>query len=81
MPYDVEVDAWMRYVDGLAGPDVPAYLTLDMKLAWCPTDQVEVAIVGRNLLDPAHLEYGETYLNTAVTEVVRSVYAKLTWLF
>ena len=81
LPYDVQLDAWLRYAGDVDAHDVPAYTTLDLRLAWRPTNHLELSLVGCNLLDPSHLEYRELYLDTAVTEVERSVYGKLTWTF
>lgn len=61
----------MRYVGDLPNPATPAYLELDLRLAWSPTEQLEPAIVGRNLLDEAHPEFR----GRAITrEIPRSVY-------
>ena len=57
---------------------MPSYLTLDLRLAWRPRENFELAIVGRNLLDNHHPEAG-TY--PARREVDRSIYGKVTWRF
>lgn len=46
-----------RYVDNLpADKNVPAYLEMDSRIAWLPNDVVELAVIGRNLLDSSHPE-------------------------
>jgi iron complex outermembrane receptor protein len=76
-----EVDATLRYVDLLPGPKIPSYLTMDVRLAWRPLKDLELAIVGQNLFDNQHPEFNPSFINTQRTEVERSVYGKLTWRF
>lgn len=79
LPQNVTFDAVVRYVDSLPAPAIPAYLELDLRLAWKPTKNSEIAIVGRNLLDESHPEFGARTLTAR--EVERSAYVKLTLNF
>ena len=73
----VELDAWLRHVGALPAPFIPAYTELSLHLGWRPTDRLELALVGQNLLHDQHAE-----LPTAVPkEVERSVYGRATWRF
>jgi iron complex outermembrane recepter protein len=74
----VEFDAQLRSVDRLAG--VPAYVTLDLRLAYRPTDRLEVSIAGLNLLEGQHREQAPI-VGALISEVPRSFHAKLTWRF
>ncbi len=88
----VELDVGMRYIDsisaaGIAIPSwsgtnqsIPSYMELDIRLAWHPCERLELALVGLNLLDN-HREFNPTYISSQVTEVTRSIYAKLTLRF
>jgi iron complex outermembrane receptor protein len=76
-----ELDTTLRYVDLLPGPKIPSYLTLDVRFAWRPIKDLELAIVGQNLFDDQHPEFNPSFINTQRTEVERSVYGKLTWRF
>ncbi|SKB03118.1 iron complex outermembrane recepter protein [Prosthecobacter debontii] len=78
LPWDLELDATFRYVDQLPQPATPAYTTLDLRLAWLPREDLEIAIVGRDLLDEAHPEYRG---RTVSREIGRSVYLMVTWSF
>lgn len=40
-------------------PGIDEYLALDVRLAWRPAANWELAPVGKNLLDPSHLEHAE----------------------
>jgi len=73
----MEVDAWLRHVDRLPAPFIPAYTELSLHLGWHPSGRLELALVGQNLLHDRHAEFP-----TAVPkEVERSVYGKATWRF
>lgn len=74
----VGVDAQLRYVDNIQS--VSSYLTADLRLSYRPTDRMEFALVGQNLLQDQHAEQAPFYL-TPVSEVPRSFHAKFTWRF
>lgn len=74
-------DAWVRHVSRIKRYDTPAYTTLDMRLAWQPHKELEIALVGQNLLDSAHPEFGSTFILSAPSEVERGVYLKADWKF
>ena len=76
---DWEFDMVLRYVDTLPSLSVPAYLTMDLRLGWRPNENLEVALVGRNLLDNHHPEWGDEGFGYVSDEVRRTVFAQLTW--
>jgi iron complex outermembrane receptor protein len=80
---DVEFDLWLRFADELAPgafpagkTPIPAYLTFDARLAWQVTPKLELSVVGRNLAQPEHPEYANTFYMPYPSEVERSVYVK-----
>lgn len=75
----LEFDTTLRYVDRLPNPHVPAYLALDVRVGWFVTPDLELSIVGRNLLDDRHPEFGAN--TPARREVERGVYGRVTWRF
>ncbi len=86
---DLQFNLWARYVDSLkASKDmrsvnemkVDAYLTLDANVSWRPVENLELMLVGQNLLNSRHLEYVSEF-STPLTEIERSVYGKLTYHF
>lgn len=81
LPHNIELDLWGRYVDRLTVAQVPSYLTLDLRLGWRPTKQLEFSLVGQNLLDSHRPEFKEPILSSVPTEIQRSVYGKVTWRF
>ncbi len=83
LPGGFEFDAHFRRHTALrrlpedpSGGGIPGYSELDLRLAWRASDRVELAVVGQNLLQSSHLEFGAP---AARGEIQRSVYAKLTW--
>jgi iron complex outermembrane receptor protein len=85
LPGGLDFDAGLRWVDtlqnsnGPAAGSVPSYVELDARLAWHATRRLELALVGRNLLDDHHPEYGFPGPNRA--EAQRSVHGKVTWRY
>jgi iron complex outermembrane recepter protein len=80
LPYNLELDAAVYFVDELPARSVSEYTRLDLRLGWRPKKNFELSIVGQNLLDRQHPEFGEGFL-VLPTEIERSVYAKATWRF
>ncbi len=72
LPHGLFFDAFFRYVDEVPAQRVPAYSSLDLRLAWRPSAGLELAVVGQNLLDASHLEWGGV-------AVRRGVYGRLAW--
>ena len=78
---DLEFDLMARYVDCLTDLNVPSYITMDARLAWRPRKQLELAVVGQNLLQDRHWEFAGNSGKSPIcaTEVPRGVYGTLTW--
>ncbi len=76
---NLEFDLILRYVDDLPSPFVPDYLVMDLRLGWFPTENLEMAVVGRNLLDDQHPEFVPQ--TGPQREVENSVYGKVTLRF
>ncbi len=86
MTEKLQCDLAARYVDAFdienAGPGwiVPRYITMDSQITWKARKNLELALVGQNLLANNHYEFGPEYYNYA-TRVPTSVFGKLTWRF
>ncbi|GJL54754.1 MAG: TonB-dependent receptor [Nitrospirales bacterium] len=81
LPHNVELDSWLRFVDGLPSLSVPGYWELDVRLGWRPWESLELSIAGLNLLDTHHPEMVPSFLQTQANEVQRSIYGKMVWNF
>jgi iron complex outermembrane recepter protein len=75
---NVELDFSWRSVAELPAPVVPAYSELDVRFAWLPTANLELSIVGRNLLHDRHPEYGNAATRS---EYERNVLGQVRWQF
>lgn len=78
---DIDFDVVVRAVDRLPALNVPGYVGLDMRVAWRPVENWEVALTGRNLLGGRRQEFTPDLINIRATRVERSVFAKLTHRF
>jgi len=83
---NIDFDLWARYVganhysltSGVV--EIPAYPTLDARLAWRPMAGVEISLVGRNLIQRRHLETVSD-LSIVRHEVERTMYGQVSWAF
>jgi iron complex outermembrane receptor protein len=78
---ELEFDLWARYVDKLPAQNIEGYVTLDTRLGWKPKEDLELSLVGQNLLDNEHPEFEPEFVDVLPTEVERSVYGKITCQF
>lgn len=60
------------------GGAVPGYSELDVRVAWQATEQLQVSVVGQNLLNERHVEFGSPDVRG---EIERGVYGKISWDF
>lgn len=82
---NLELDATLYYVDELKESNVDAYTRFDLRLGWMPYPNLELSLIGKNLLDAQHAEYVPSPSNYAggvsSSEVPRSVTAQAIWKF
>lgn len=83
-----DVDLIFRGMTDMDIRETPGYGEFDLRLAWKPKPGLEFAVMGMNLLDSNHPEYGiPSAISTAIpfvrasTEVQRSVYASVTYQY
>jgi len=77
LPKKLELDETYRYVSALPAQLVRSYQTADLRFGWHFTRQMELSIIGRNLLQPYHAEFGGD--PGGLVGIKRSVYAKIVW--
>lgn len=86
---DLDLDLWLRHVSETRGLGrtssfqfrrISDYTTLDLRAAWRPSRGLELALVGKNLLDASHQE-GEEESYPTPSEIPRSVLATLRYQF
>jgi iron complex outermembrane receptor protein len=81
LPWNMQFDSTVRYVDSLPAPKIPSSTTIDLRLAWRPRENIELAVVVQNLLDDRHPEFAPTFIGTQTTEVERAVYGTFVWRY
>jgi len=79
-PHGIEMTNSLYYVNGFAVGDISGYYRFDTKLSYEIMKNMEVSLVGQNLLQPQHKEF-ESFLYQSPVEVGRSVYANMTFKF
>ena len=86
---NLDLDVWWRYVnrDGaittlstFGNVKIDPYSTLSLRLGWRPRKDLELSLVGSNLLDESHLEYVQEAFVFPV-EIERSIYGQVKWNF
>lgn len=76
-----DLDLIFRFVDRL--PDIPIdhYVNLDLRLGYRPLDELELSLVGQNLLDERHPEFARSPGFPANAEIRRGVLGQVKWEF
>ncbi len=88
---DIELNVTLYYADRRvpqpgaqatsSNSNTNSYWRLDTGITWRPTENLEIAVWGQNLLDRNHREWLDTGFATGPAEVERGVYAELTCRF
>ena len=85
LPWRTELDTSFRWIDtvhtgslGATTPGtVPSYAEMDVRLAWHATKNLEISVVGQNLLHDQHAEAGSP--GPTQEQIVRGVYGKIAY--
>jgi len=82
---DLNLDLMWRFVDGTAPSWLSteqftnqSYHEVDARLAWQLAPNLEISLIGRNLLDSVHFET-TSYFTQVATGTQREVYATIRW--
>ncbi len=77
LPKKVNLDLQYRYVSSLPAKLVASYSTADARVAWRVHPNIELALVGQNLLQPQHAEFQDD--PGPLVGIKRTVYGQITW--
>ncbi|MDT7833832.1 TonB-dependent receptor plug domain-containing protein [Aquabacterium sp. OR-4] len=80
----VDVDARLRHASAISATGVkpvPAYTTLDLRLAWRARPGLTLSLMGENLLQRRHVEGAPELLPSPTLQVPRSGHVKALWQF
>ena len=78
LPKHFEFDQTFRYSSELSAQGVKGYSTADVRLGWRAGEGLDFSVVGQNLLQPYHYEFGGD--PGPLVGIKRAVYAKMTWV-
>lgn len=78
LPAHLRLDTALRAIADISNQQVPAYAELNAKLTWQPTPQLDLSLVGQNLLHARHAEFGAP---AERRDIERGVYAAIVWRF
>ena len=82
LPANWEFDQTLYYVDAIKSQQIRSYFRLDLRLGWRPSKNIDISIVGQNLLDSQHQEWGTVQVQTNDRNLVeRSVFGKVVFKF
>ena len=77
LPKHFEFDQTYRYSGVLPEYSVPSYSTADVRLGWHFGEGLDFSVVGQNLLQPSHVEFGGD--PGPLVGIKRAVYGKVIW--
>jgi len=77
LPKHFELDETFRYSAALPAQDVGSYSTADVRLGWHVGEGLDFSLVGQNLLQPYHVEFGGD--PGPLIGIKRAVFGKITW--
>lgn len=82
LPANLEFDVMTRFVGRVITTQTDSYITFDARLAWKPTSNLELSLVGQNLVDARRKEINiDDFVFTEVTQQQRSFYLQFSYQF
>lgn len=81
LPYNLEFDTTLRYVDHVPQFGISAYTEMSLRLGWHVSKNLEFSLLAENVLSPDHREYIVDLIQAQPAEVERNYLAKVTWRF
>ncbi len=81
LPFNIEIDPMLRYVDSVNKDNPPAYVAFDLRTAWKPMQNLELSLVGQNLFDNQHPEFYDNVFEIRQTQIRRSILGKVSVSF
>ena len=77
----LQLNLWLRYTSALPIYNIPSYVTMDAKLAYRPTKNTELFVVGQNLFSQNHRESVSDFIPLVPVFIPRGIYAGVQWRF
>jgi len=77
-PKRFEFDQFYRWASALPAQKVPGYQTMDVRLGWRYSPRVEFSLVGQNLFQPYHFEWGTGDPTQTLVGIKRALFGSIT---
>ncbi len=78
---DWQLDAWLRSVSSVEPSGIGGYTDVDLRLAWQVRRDLELSLVGQNLLHARRAQYVADTLPSSSLAIERAAYLKAVWSF
>jgi iron complex outermembrane receptor protein len=78
---NIQWSTWLRNVSSIKVHNIDEFTTMDSKISWQVGSNMEIALIGQNLLQSSHAEFETTFIETTPVEVERGIYAKIDFKF
>ena len=76
-----EFDPTIRYVSQLYDPSIDPYFALDLRVGYQVNRNLDLSIIGQNLLEDDRSEFGGSAVGVPASVVQRGVFGRITWRF
>ena len=77
----IQFNIWLRYVSSVDFYNIPGYITMDTKFSFKPVKNVELFLVGQNLLKQNHRETVSDFIPSVAAYIPRGIYVGAQWRF
>ncbi|MDJ0910665.1 MAG: TonB-dependent receptor [Woeseiaceae bacterium] len=77
----LKLDLWLRHADAYELQGIDEYTALDVRVAWAPSESLEISAVGRNLGAGSHLEFISELNDLLPIQIESEAYLELRWGF
>jgi iron complex outermembrane recepter protein len=79
LPGGFEFDQFFRSASVLPAQKVSSYQTVDARLGWKSKSGLELSLVGQNLIEPYHYEWGTGDPLQQLIGIRRAIYGRVVW--
>lgn len=76
---NTDLDITLRAVDESEVNQIDGYVTADLRFGWKPAPAVTVELIGQNLFDSGHTEFGSLSVDALPSRINSRVMARITW--
>ncbi|MDJ0910664.1 MAG: TonB-dependent receptor [Woeseiaceae bacterium] len=78
---DLQLDVWLRHAGAYEAQGIDEYTAVDVRVAWQPSESIEVSAVGRNLGAGTHTEFVSELNEVVPVQIEPEGYIEVRWGF